>query len=89
VSERYRRQLLRLGDADWQVISTPGHTPGHLALWQPQERLLIVGDALSDYDVGWVNIALDGPDAAALARLPGGGPTVRRASGAPLVLRYE
>ncbi|MQA16083.1 MAG: MBL fold metallo-hydrolase [Pseudonocardiaceae bacterium] len=60
-------QVLRLGDADWQVIRTPGHTPGHLSLWQPGERLLVVGDALSDYDVGWVNLALDGPDAAATA----------------------
>jgi glyoxylase-like metal-dependent hydrolase (beta-lactamase superfamily II) len=60
-------QILRLGDADWQVVRTPGHTPGHLSLWQPDERLLVVGDALSDYDVGWVNLALDGPDAAATA----------------------
>jgi hypothetical protein len=36
-------------------------------LWQPDQRLLIVGDAVSDYDVGWVNIALDGPDTAATA----------------------
>ena len=55
--------VLRLGDTDWEVIRTPGHTPGHLALWEPDQRLLIVGDALSDYDVGWVNTALDGPDA--------------------------
>ena len=60
-------QQLRLGDADWEVVRTPGHTPGHLALWQPDERLLVVGDALSDYDVGWVNLALDGPDAATTA----------------------
>jgi glyoxylase-like metal-dependent hydrolase (beta-lactamase superfamily II) len=60
-------QIIRLGDADWQVVHTPGHTPGHLALWQPEERLLAVGDALSDYDVGWVNLALDGPGAAATA----------------------
>jgi glyoxylase-like metal-dependent hydrolase (beta-lactamase superfamily II) len=60
-------QVLRLGDADWQVVRTPGHTPGHLSLWQPDERLLVVGDALSDYDVGWVNLAFDGPDAAATA----------------------
>jgi glyoxylase-like metal-dependent hydrolase (beta-lactamase superfamily II) len=60
-------QILRLGDADWEVVRTPGHTPGHLALWQPDERLLAVGDALSDHDVGWVNLALDGPDAAATA----------------------
>ena len=70
-----------LGDAEWQVIRTPGHTPGHLCLWQPDERLLITGDALSDYDVGWVNTALDGPDAAATAlaslqRLAGAFPRV-------------
>lgn len=60
-------QVVHLGDADWQVLSAPGHTPGHVSLWQPEERLLVVGDTLSDYDVGWVNIALDGPDAAATA----------------------
>lgn len=60
-------QLIQLGDAHWQVVSTPGHTPGHLSLWQPDERLLATGDTLSDYDVGWVNLALDGPGAAAVA----------------------
>jgi glyoxylase-like metal-dependent hydrolase (beta-lactamase superfamily II) len=60
-------QTVRLGDTDWQVISTPGHTPGHLCLWEPEHRLLAVGDALSSYDVGWVNLALDGPDAATTA----------------------
>lgn len=60
-------QILRLGGADWQIVATPGHTPGHLSLWQPEEQILIGGDALSDYDVGWVNLALDGPDAAAAA----------------------
>ena len=60
-------QIMPLGDAEWQVIRTPGHTPGHMCLWQPDERLLITGDALSDYDVGWVNTALDGPEAAATA----------------------
>jgi glyoxylase-like metal-dependent hydrolase (beta-lactamase superfamily II) len=60
-------EIVRLGEADWQVVRTPGHTPGHLSLWQPDEGLLAVGDALSDYDVGWVATALDGPDAAATA----------------------
>jgi glyoxylase-like metal-dependent hydrolase (beta-lactamase superfamily II) len=60
-------EVLTLGEADWQVVRTPGHTPGHLSLWQPEERLLVVGDALSDYDVGWIATALDGPDAAATA----------------------
>jgi glyoxylase-like metal-dependent hydrolase (beta-lactamase superfamily II) len=59
-------QILSLGDAEWQVIGTPGHTPGHLCLWQPDERPLIAGDSLPD-DVGWVSTALDGPDATATA----------------------
>lgn len=60
-------EILTLGDRPWEVVATPGHTAGHLCLWQPDERLLAVGDALSDYDVGWVNLALDGPDAATTA----------------------
>jgi glyoxylase-like metal-dependent hydrolase (beta-lactamase superfamily II) len=60
-------ETLLLGQTQWQVVRTPGHTPGHLCLWQPDERLLVVGDALSDYDVGWVATALDGPDATATA----------------------
>lgn len=63
----YDGQIVRLGNTDWEIVSTPGHTAGHLALWQPDERLVAVGDALSDYDVGWVNLALDGPDAATTA----------------------
>jgi hydroxyacylglutathione hydrolase len=63
-------QILLLGDAEWEVVRTPVHTPGHLCLWQPGERLLVVGDALSDYDAGWVNTALDGPEAAATALAP-------------------
>ena len=54
---------LVLGDAEWQVVATPGHTVGHLAFWQPDVQALVVGDALSSYDVGWVNLALDGPEA--------------------------
>ena len=29
-----------------QVIATPGHTPGHLAFWQPARRLLFCGDLI-------------------------------------------
>ncbi|MBD3918470.1 MBL fold metallo-hydrolase [Paenibacillus sp. PR3] len=28
------------------VIPTPGHTPGHIALWQESSRILIAGDAM-------------------------------------------
>lgn len=31
--------------AEWRWIATPGHTPGHVSLWRPRDRLLIAGDA--------------------------------------------
>jgi len=34
------------GLPDWQVIPTPGHTPGHLALFREGDRALISGDAV-------------------------------------------
>jgi hypothetical protein len=47
--------------------SAPPATPPGTSLWQPEERILAGGDALSDYDVGWINLALDGPAAAETA----------------------
>jgi glyoxylase-like metal-dependent hydrolase (beta-lactamase superfamily II) len=29
-----------------QAISTPGHAPGHMAYWQPKERVLFCGDTI-------------------------------------------
>jgi glyoxylase-like metal-dependent hydrolase (beta-lactamase superfamily II) len=29
-----------------QAVFTPGHAPGHLAFWQPQQRLLFCGDVM-------------------------------------------
>ena len=52
---------LDLGEHTWQVLAVPGHTPGHLALWNPDDAVLVVGDTLSAYDVGWVNVMRDGP----------------------------
>ena len=30
---------------NWQVLHTPGHTPGHISLFRPEDRTLLVGDA--------------------------------------------
>jgi glyoxylase-like metal-dependent hydrolase (beta-lactamase superfamily II) len=30
----------------WQAIHTPGHTPGHISLFRPDDGLLIAGDAV-------------------------------------------
>jgi glyoxylase-like metal-dependent hydrolase (beta-lactamase superfamily II) len=29
----------------WKWLPTPGHTPGHISLWRPIDRLLVAGDA--------------------------------------------
>jgi glyoxylase-like metal-dependent hydrolase (beta-lactamase superfamily II) len=58
---------LRAGEADWEVLATPGHTPHHLSFYQPDEQVLLLGDALHADDVGWINLALDGPGAIGVA----------------------
>jgi glyoxylase-like metal-dependent hydrolase (beta-lactamase superfamily II) len=42
-------RLLQSGDkvGSLQVIASPGHTPGHVAYWDPRERVLLAGDAYS------------------------------------------
>ena len=29
----------------WQILHTPGHTPGHVSFFRPADRTLVVGDA--------------------------------------------
>lgn len=36
--------IIRLGELEVQCIHTPGHTPGHMALYLPKEQLLFTGD---------------------------------------------
>lgn len=37
---------IKVGDYTLRVINTPGHTPGHLALYEPNHKFLISGDTL-------------------------------------------
>jgi glyoxylase-like metal-dependent hydrolase (beta-lactamase superfamily II) len=40
-------EMIRLGQgARWQVLHAPGHSAGHLALWEPSTRVLIAQDAV-------------------------------------------
>jgi len=43
---------LRLGETDFHVLHTPGHTPGSLCLWIPAEHKLIAGDTLFYDSIG-------------------------------------
>lgn len=44
--------VLRLGEAEFQVIHTPGHTQGSVSVWIPQENTLLAGDTLFRDSVG-------------------------------------
>lgn len=39
-------EMLLLGDRSFEVVWTPGHTPGHMCLYQPEEKILITGDTI-------------------------------------------
>jgi glyoxylase-like metal-dependent hydrolase (beta-lactamase superfamily II) len=41
----------------FEVVHTPGQTPGHIALWDARERVAITGDLLQEADVAWVPFA--------------------------------
>lgn len=48
------RPIKAVGDNDevfgLRIIETPGHTPGHLCVYDPVESLLILGDAMNNID---------------------------------------
>lgn len=39
-------QKIDLGDAHLEVLHTPGHTAGHVCLWEPASRSLLSGDCV-------------------------------------------
>jgi glyoxylase-like metal-dependent hydrolase (beta-lactamase superfamily II) len=47
-------QTYRWGDLDWQMLPAPGHAAGALVFWNPEERILISGDALWERGFGLV-----------------------------------
>jgi hydroxyacylglutathione hydrolase len=44
--------VLRLGNTEFHVLHTPGHTQGSLSLWIPEENKLIAGDTLFRDSIG-------------------------------------
>lgn len=43
---------VRVGDATLEVRHCPGHTPGHVVFFAPEERLALVGDVLFAGSIG-------------------------------------
>ncbi|HEX2070935.1 MAG TPA: MBL fold metallo-hydrolase [Thermoleophilaceae bacterium] len=52
-------RALREGDrvADFTVLDTPGHSPGHVSYWRESDRVLICGDVMW----GWNPFLMRGP----------------------------
>ena len=44
--------ILKLGDAEFQVMHTPGHTQGSLSIWIPAANKLVAGDTLFRDSIG-------------------------------------
>lgn len=40
--------VLNIGDYRFHCIETPGHTPGHVCLYEPEHKILISGDHILD-----------------------------------------
>jgi hydroxyacylglutathione hydrolase len=43
---------MKMGDLTFQVIHTPGHTPGSICFYWPEMRVLFTGDVIFDQGVG-------------------------------------
>lgn len=45
-------QAIRFGGAEWRVLHTPGHAPGHVCFYDAQNNFVIGGDVLFQGSVG-------------------------------------
>ena len=45
-------ESIKFGQTELQIITTPGHTPGHVALYEPQSKVLFTGDTLFRESIG-------------------------------------
>ncbi|BAQ09373.1 beta-lactamase-like protein [Bacillus sp. OxB-1] len=51
---------IHTGSRILQVLHTPGHTLGHISLYDPDAEILMCGDLFHRNDVGWLNIFREG-----------------------------
>lgn len=45
-------EVVKFGETELRVIKTPGHTPGHVVLFNEAERVLFTGDTLFKESIG-------------------------------------
>jgi len=51
-SEARDGDQLQLGDAEFRILHTPGHTQGSISIWIPGENKLVAGDTLFRDSIG-------------------------------------
>ncbi|PYZ97023.1 MBL fold metallo-hydrolase [Alteribacter lacisalsi] len=51
---------IHTGSRTFQVLFTPGHSSGHISLYEPDEKVLIAGDLFHKHDLGWLNMYREG-----------------------------
>ncbi len=51
-NDREGQKELKFGNTVFQIIETPGHTPGHVAFYNPENKLLLTGDTLFRESIG-------------------------------------
>ncbi|OUN76715.1 Zn-dependent hydrolase [Alistipes sp. An116] len=47
-----QQQEIRFGQTRLQILRTPGHTPGHVAFYEPESKSLFTGDTLFRESIG-------------------------------------
>lgn len=52
---------IRLGSSVIKIIKTPGHTPGSITFWCPEERFLFTGDTLFRDGIGRTDFSYGRP----------------------------
>ncbi len=55
---------LSIGSSKWQVLHTPGHTPGHVAFYSAEDAIIFTGDLIFKGSIGRTD--LPGGDESAL-----------------------
>src|SRR6185295_17653201 len=53
---------IMIGNSHWKVIHTPGHSPGGICLYCPEEHILLAGDTLFKGSIGRLSFSSSQPE---------------------------